>query len=202
MPSAFPENFSSILGSIREPLIVLDQDLKVVTANNAFSHTFGVSPDEAEGVLIYDLGGRQWDIPGLRQLLEDILPQNNSFHDFEVEHDFETIGRKIMHLNARRINGWDSQTQLILLAIEDVTEREYYRRHLENIVQQRSAELNAARQEAEKNRQAAEEALFEIKKLKNLLEAERAYLLICASRFQFVSFVRPWHQERPIKGHI
>ncbi|MFO8112652.1 MAG: sigma 54-interacting transcriptional regulator [Desulfosalsimonadaceae bacterium] len=176
MPAAFPEIHNSILESIREPLIVLDHDLKVVAANNAFFHTFAVNPDETKGVLIYELGSRQWDIPGLRKLLEDILPQNTNFHDFEVEHDFETIGRKIMHLNARRIHGGDSQTQLILLAIEDVTEREYYRRYLEEMVEQRTAELNAAKQEAEKNRQAAEEALFEIKKLKDRLEAERAYL--------------------------
>ncbi|MFO7818228.1 MAG: sigma-54 interaction domain-containing protein [Thermodesulfobacteriota bacterium] len=176
MPKAFLEIHNSILGSIREPLIVLDQDLKVVTANNAFFQTFDVSPDETEGVLIYELGSRQWDIPRLRELLEDVLPQNTSFHDFEVEHDFETIGRKIMHLNARRVHGEDNQTQWILLAIEDVTEREYYKRHLEEMVEQRTAELNAARQEAEKNRQAAEEALFEVSKLKDQLEAERAYL--------------------------
>ncbi|MBS3779965.1 MAG: sigma 54-interacting transcriptional regulator [Desulfovermiculus sp.] len=176
MPRAFLEIFNSILGSIREPLIVLDQDLKVVTANDAFFHTFDVSPDETKDVLIYELGNRQWDIPGLRELLEDILPRNTSFHDFEVEHDFETIGRKIMHLNARRIHGRDSQSQLILLAIEDVTVREYYKRHLEERVAQRTAELSAAKQEAEKNRQAAEDALFEIKKLKDQLEAERAYL--------------------------
>ncbi|MGM0760857.1 MAG: sigma 54-interacting transcriptional regulator [Thermodesulfobacteriota bacterium] len=176
MPRSFLEIFNSILGSIREPLIVLDQNLKVVTANNAFFHTFDVSPDETEGLLIYELGNRQWNIPGLRKLLEDILPQNTSFHDFEVEHDFETIGRKIMHLNARRIYGRDSQNQLIMLAIEDVTDREYYRKYLEERVDQRTAELSAARQEAENNRQAAEEALFEINKLKDQLEAERAYL--------------------------
>jgi chemotaxis protein methyltransferase CheR len=149
MPAAFPEIHSSILESIREPLIVLDQDLKVVTANNAFFQTFDVSPDKTEGVLIYELGSRQWDIPGLRKLLEDILPQNTSFYDFEVEHDFETIGHKIMHLNARRIHGEDSQTQLILLVIEDVTEREYYRIHLEEMIGQRTADLSAAKQEAE-----------------------------------------------------
>ncbi len=176
MPKAFLEIHNSILGSIREPLIVLDQDLKVVTANNAFFQTFDVSPDETEGVLIYELGSRQWDIPRLRELLEDVLPQNTSFHDLEVEHDFENIGRKIMHLNARRVHGEDNQTQWILLAIEDVTEREYYKRHLEEIVAQRTDELNAARQEAEKNRQTAEEALFEVSKLKDQLEAERAYL--------------------------
>jgi len=176
MPPPLPEIHNSILESIREPVIVLNQDLKVVTANNAFFQTFDVSPDETEGVLIYELGNRQWDIPGLRELFEDVLPQNTIFHDFEVEHDFETIGRKIMHLNARRIHGGDGQTRLILLAIEDVTEREYYRRHLEEMVEQRTAELSAAKQAAEKNRQAAEEALFEIKNLKERLEAERAYL--------------------------
>ncbi len=176
MTRAFPENHDSILDSIREPLIVLDQDLKVVTANKAFFQTFDVSPDETEGVLIYKLGSRQWDIPALRKLLEDILPQNSGFNDFEVEHDFETIGRKIMHLNARQVQGGDGQTRLILLAIMDVTEREYYRRHLEEMVEQRTAELSAARQDAEENRQAAEDALCEIKKLKDRLEAERAYL--------------------------
>ena len=176
MPKAFLEIFDSILGSIREPLVVLDPNLKVVTANDAFYRTFDVSPDETKDVLIYELGSRQWNIPKLRELLEEILPQNTSFHDFEVEHDFETIGRKIMHLNARRVHGEDNQTQWILLAIEDVTEREYYKRHLEEIVAQRTDELNAARQEAEKNRQTAEEALFEVSKLKDQLEAERAYL--------------------------
>jgi chemotaxis protein methyltransferase CheR len=81
-----------------------------------------------------------------------------------------------MHLNARRLYSEDNKTQLILLAIEDVTEREYYKRHLEEIVAERTAELNAAKQEAEKNRQTAEDALFEIRKLKDQLEAERAYL--------------------------
>jgi len=155
MKKTFLEIHNKILGSIREPLIVLDPDLKVVTANHTFYRTFNVKSDETEGVLIYDLGNRQWDIPRLRKLLEDILPQNTSFHDFEVEHTFETIGPKIMHLNARRIYGADNQTDMILLAIEDVTEREYYKRHLEELVEERTAE---------------------IRKLKDLLEAERAYL--------------------------
>jgi len=172
----FLEIHNSILGSIREPLIVLDPDLKVVTANDAFYHTFDVKPEDTEGLLIYDLGNRQWDIPKLKELLEDVLPQNTSLHDFEVEHDFENIGRKIMHLNARRIYSEDNQTQMILLAIEDVTEREYYKRHLEELVSKRTAELTEATQEAEKSRQTAEAALSEISKLKDQLEAERAYL--------------------------
>jgi PAS domain S-box-containing protein len=134
MKKTFLEIHNRILGSIREPLIVLDPDLKVVTANHTFYQTFNVKPDETEGVLIYDLGNRQWDIPRLRKLLEEILPQNTSFHDFEVEHTFETIGTKIMHLNARRIYGEENQTHMILLAIEDVTERENYKRHLEELL--------------------------------------------------------------------
>jgi len=176
MPKAFLDIFNSILGSIREPLLVLSPDLKVVTANASFYQTFDVKPDETEGVLIYDLGNRQWDIPKLRELLEKVLPRNTNFHDFEVEHVFRNIGRKIMHLNARRIHGKANQTKLILLAIEDVTEREHYKRHLEEIVSKRTADLNAAKQAAEQSRQVAEDALVEIKKLKDQLEAERSYL--------------------------
>ena len=170
------EVFDNFLDSIREPLVVLDSDLKVVKANHSFYRTFNVKPDETEGILIYDLGNGQWNIPRLRELLEDILPQNSLFHDFEVEHDFETIGRKVMHLNARRMYRKSNQTQLILLAIEDVTDREYYKRDLEALVKNRTAELIVAREEAEKRKQIAETALFEIKKLKDQLEAERAYL--------------------------
>ena len=173
---AFKEIFDNILGSVRGPLVVLDSDLKVVKANQSFYRIFKVKPEETEGILIYDLGNRQWDIPKLRELLEDILPQNSTFNDFEVEHNFETIGRKIMHLNARRIYRESKQTQMILLSIEDVTEREYYKRHLEELVEKRTAEIRVARDEAEKGKQIADAALFEIKKLKDQLEAERAYL--------------------------
>lgn len=170
------EIFDSIRGSIREPLMVLDSDLKVVKANHSFYRTFNANPEQTEGMLIYDLGNGQWDIPKLKELLEGILPQNSILNDFEVEHNFETIGRKIMHLNARRIYREATQTELILLAIEDVTEREYYKRHLEEIVEKRTAQLRVAREEAEKSKLLAEAALYEIKKLKQQLEAERAYL--------------------------
>ena len=176
MQKAYMEIFNGILGSVREPLVLLDSTLKIVKANHSFYRTFNVNPEQTEGMLIYDLGNGQWNIPKLKELLEDILPQNSTFNDFEVEHDFKTIGRKIMHLNARRIYGEENQTRLILLAIEDVTEREYYKRHLEELVETRTAEMRVAREEAEKGKQTAEAALFEIKKLKDLLEAERAYL--------------------------
>ena len=168
--------FDSFLGSIREPLVLLDFELKVIKANHSFYQTFNVEPHNTEGILIYDLGNGQWNIPRLRELLEDVLPGNSQFHDFEVEHNFEIIGRKIMHLNARRIYKKSNQTQLILLAIEDVTDRIDYKRDLEELVKSRTTELIVAREEAEKRKQIAETALFEIKKLKDQLEAERAYL--------------------------
>ncbi len=168
--------FDDVFGSLREPLVLLDNDFKVVKANTAFYLTFGVKPGETEGLVIYELGNRQWNIPRLRELLETILPQNTMFNDFEVEHTFEKIGLKIMHLNARRIYRKKNQTRFVLLAIEDVTEREYYKRHLEELVARRTTELSRSRETAEANRQVAETALLEIKQLKDQLEAERAYL--------------------------
>jgi two-component system CheB/CheR fusion protein len=111
----------NIVDTIREPLIVLDGDLKVVSASRSFYHSFRVIPQKTEGCHLYDLGNRQWDIPRLRELLETVLPQNTSFENMEVEHDFPTIGRRKMLLNARRILGKTGETQLILLAMEDVT---------------------------------------------------------------------------------
>jgi len=172
----FNKILDRILSSLREPLVVLNADLRVIKANESFYRTFKVDPEETEGVLIYDLGNRQWDIPKLRELLEDILPQKSSFSDFEVEHKFDTIGPKIMRLNARRIFRESKQKQLILLAIEDVTEREYYKRHLEDLVEKRTSEIRIAREEAEKGKQMAENALLEIKKLTEQLEFERGYL--------------------------
>ena len=174
---AFVEIFFNILGSIRQPLLVLDYDLNVVKANRSFYQTFNVSAAETEGKAFFALGNRQWDIPELKASLEDILLKNSVINDFKVEHDFETIGPKVMRLNANRILYRKSTlSQLILVAIEDVTDREYHQRDLEELVEQRTVELLAAREEAEKRRQIAENTLAEIKKLQNQLEAERAYL--------------------------
>ena len=115
------EYAESIVATVREPLVILDAELRVVTANRSFYSDFHVNPEESEGQLIYELGNRQWDIPKLRELLEEILPKNTKFDDFEVEHDFETIGRRTMLLNARRIYGEANKTQMVLLAIEDIT---------------------------------------------------------------------------------
>jgi transcriptional regulator with GAF, ATPase, and Fis domain len=176
MQTAFLNVFDNVLVSVREPLLVLDTSLKVVGANPSFYKNFRVTPENTEGALIYDLGNGQWDIPRLRELLEEVLPRNSVFNDFEVEHSFQDIGLKIMHLNARKIDQKSGDAQLILLAIEDVTEREYYKRNLEEIVEARTSELALARQAAEKDKEAAEAALVEIRHLKKQLEGEKAYL--------------------------
>src|SRR5580700_11153497 len=94
----------SIVETVREPLVVLDGQLRVLRVNRSFYQAFGVQPEETEGRLLYDLGNRQWDIPRLRTLLEEILPQHTTVDDFEVEHAFPSIGRRVMLLNARRIS--------------------------------------------------------------------------------------------------
>jgi PAS domain S-box-containing protein len=111
----------AIIATVREPLIVLEGDLRVRSANRSFYRTFRVRPEETVGRLLYDLGNRHWDIPALRELLGEILPQNAAFEDFEVEHDFPDIGRRVMLLNARKLYREGNHAELILLAIEDVT---------------------------------------------------------------------------------
>ena len=113
----------SLINTVREPLISLDQDLRVVTVSRSFYDFFKVKPEETVGQLIYDLGNKQWDIPRLRELLENILPQKTAFDNYEVEHDFATIGKRIMLLNARQIERRMGKERIILLAIEDITER-------------------------------------------------------------------------------
>ena len=113
----------SIFETVREPLLVLDADLKIISANRSFYKTFKVIPEETLGRFIYDLGNKQWDIPKLRELLEKILPEKYVFDDFEISHNFLDIGQKIMLLNARQIYRNDMNTKMILLAIEDITNR-------------------------------------------------------------------------------
>ncbi|RPJ07389.1 MAG: diguanylate cyclase, partial [Spirochaetaceae bacterium] len=117
------EYAENIINTVRAPLIVLDKDLRVVKASRSFYDVFRVKPEETIGQLIYDLGNKQWDIPKLRELLETILPQKATFDGYEVEHDFTTIGRRTMLLNARQIQRASGKERIILLAIEDITER-------------------------------------------------------------------------------
>lgn len=113
----------ALFATIHEPMLVLDKNLRVKSANKTFYKTFNVKEGETEGVLLYDLGNKQWDIPRLRELLENLLPKNSLFHDFEITHSFPLIGEKTMMLNARRIIQKMNDEELILLAISDVTEQ-------------------------------------------------------------------------------
>src|SRR5665213_1778531 len=112
----------AIIRTVRGPLLVLNKDLRIISANEAFYNAFKVAPNDTENRLLYDLGNRQWNIPKLRILLEEILPEKNTIEDFVVEHDFRDIGQKTMLLNARTLQQGPDKTSLILLAIEDITE--------------------------------------------------------------------------------
>ncbi len=113
----------SIIETVRESLVVLDADLKIISANHSFYQTFKVTLENTIGQSLYDLGNRQWNIPKLRVLLEEILSKNTEVRDFEVEHGFLTIGHRTMLLNTRRIIRDGGRPHLILLAIEDITKR-------------------------------------------------------------------------------
>jgi two-component system CheB/CheR fusion protein len=113
----------AIVETVREPLVILNHNLRVVSANKAFYETFQAVPQETEDRLIYDLGEGQWNIPRLRELLDNILPAHATFRDFEVVHEFARVGRKAMLLNAREVFDANAQARTILLAIEDTTDR-------------------------------------------------------------------------------
>ncbi|MFD2572095.1 CheR family methyltransferase [Spirosoma soli] len=129
------EYSEAIFTTIREATLVLDEDLRVKSANKTFYKLFGVSQEEIEGKLIYELGNRQWDIPQLRLLLSDALRHNTEVEGFEVRHTFPQIGEKILLLNARRVT---RQQEAILLAIEDITDH----RQVQRLIEEREAWLH------------------------------------------------------------
>lgn len=116
----------TVVDVVREPVLILDHDLHVMAANEAFYSMFQVKEKDTEGMLVYKLGSGQWNIPTLRKLLEDILPHQTFFKGFQVAHDFPSLGRKVFILNGRQIHVQDENSKffppIILLAMEDVTE--------------------------------------------------------------------------------
>jgi two-component system CheB/CheR fusion protein len=145
----------NIIDTVREPLIVLDEKLMVISANRSFYQVFKVKPEDTEKKYIYDLGNRQWDIPKLRELLEKILPRVTSFNNFEVEHNFLDIGKRIMLLNARKIYREANHTHSILLAIEDITGR----KEIENGLEKAHEELQQSAVELKRSTRAKSEFL-------------------------------------------
>ena len=117
----------TVVDVMEEPILILDKDLRVMAGNEAFYKTFQVEPKDTEKKIVYELGNGQWDIPALRNLLEDVIPKNTYFKGFNVTHEFPLIGKKIIILNARQLHsrertGSEAIPPMILLAMEDVTE--------------------------------------------------------------------------------
>jgi len=135
----FTEN---VIDTLREPLLAIDQDLRVIKASRSFYQFFKVTAGETIGKLIYELGNHQWDIPKLRELLEKIIPEKNSFDNYEVEHNFSTIGKRVMLLNARQVKRAFGKEQVILLVIEDITERKGKEDSLKETQRETSDSLN------------------------------------------------------------
>ncbi len=148
----------TVVDTVREPFLVLDKDLRVLSANKTFYVTFQTIPEETEGKLVYNLGNGQWNIPNLKILLEDILPKNTHFEDFKVEHDFPKIGLKIMMLNARQVHTIEDKTKpIMLLAMEDITKQiqledrmKEFTKELTVEVAKRTAELEERVEELER----------------------------------------------------
>jgi diguanylate cyclase (GGDEF)-like protein/PAS domain S-box-containing protein len=173
----------SIVETVREPLLVLDADLKIISANRYFYKTFKVNPSETIGSFIYDLGNKQWDIPKLRELLEEVLPEKEAFDDFEVAHTFQNIGHKIMLLNACRIYRKDiGAKKMILLAIEDITER----REIENGLEKARKELEVTKISEDAAREYAESIINTIRE--PLIALDHDLRVVTASRSFYVVF--------------
>ncbi len=130
----------TVIDTAREPFLILDGDLRVLSANKTFYRFFNVTKKATEKSLVYKLGDGQWNIPALRKLLEKILPKNTYFVDYQVDHVFPSIGRKIILLNARRIYTVQNSRPILLLAMEDITKR----KELEENLRDYAVKLNAA----------------------------------------------------------
>ena len=126
-----------IVDTVREPVLVLDKDLRVISASRSFYSGFKVSPNDTQGRLLYALGDGQWDIPKLRVLLEKIIPEKGVMEGYEVEHEFPGLGRRTMCLNARQVFYEGGTNTTILLGMEDITDRRNLEREKDELLQQK-----------------------------------------------------------------
>jgi two-component sensor histidine kinase len=131
----------AIVATVREPIIVLDQDLRVIVASRSFYRTFKVSAENTEGRLLYELGDGEWNIPKLRALLGKIIPEHGTMEDYEVEHEFAGLGHRTMCLNARQVFYEGGADTTILLGIEDITKQQALKRENDNLMRDKDVLL-------------------------------------------------------------
>jgi len=190
----------AIVSTMHEPMLVLGKDLRVKSANKAFYKKFDVTEEQTEGVLLYDLGNKQWNIPALRELLEEIIPKNSHFYNYEVKHTFLNLGEKIMSLNASRVIQNAHREQLILLVIADITEI----RHLileKELIDKALLKKEIRERKAEKLRleKAVDQRTRELKEANESLENKNKELLNMNKELEAFTYVSSHDMQEPLR---
>lgn len=186
----------AIINTIHEPMLILDKDLRVKSANKSFYQNFKVTDEETEGTFLFDLGNKQWDIPRLRQLLEEIIPKDKRFHDFEVTHTFVDIGKRTMLLNASRIVQKGHGEQLILLAINDITEHTMLQLKEKELLKRDAVESKSLSLKLEK---AVEERTKELAHANRTLEEKNNELEKMNSELEAFAYVSSHDLQEPLR---